>query len=55
MTRSESQKRSDDLRGIDWWNALDERLRRRWLDYADSARPVDAWRAYKRAQGMNHG
>lgn len=37
----------DDLKGIAWWNHCTEEERRYWLDRADSACPVDAWRAYK--------
>jgi len=38
----------DDAEGVAWWNRLDERDRRVWLDYAQSDRPVDAWRAFQR-------
>jgi len=39
----------DDWLGMAWWNFLTETERARWLARAGSARPVDAWRAYKRA------
>ena len=37
----------DDRRGMDWWNGASELEREFWLRVAISARPVDAWRAYK--------
>jgi hypothetical protein len=37
----------DDAMGIAWWNHLTERERLDWLQAADSARPVDAWRAFQ--------
>lgn len=40
----------DDRDGMAWWNDQDERTRAYWLSVADSARPVDAWRAYKRVE-----
>jgi hypothetical protein len=39
----------DDIRGMHWWNALSEADRLFWLQKADSARPIDAWRAFKQA------
>ena len=44
---------TDDNEGIEWWNGLYERERRYWLSRADSARPVDAWHAYQRAQAQD--
>ena len=32
--------------GMAWWNALDEKTRRYWMDMANSASPADAYRAY---------
>lgn len=40
----------DARQGMDWWNRQPESERRAWLKYADSARPADAWEAYKRMQ-----
>lgn len=40
----------DDYAGMAWWNGLSESARRYWKDRAESARAVDAWRAYKRSQ-----
>lgn len=37
----------DDALGMAWWNALTERERAEWLRKADSARPKDAWEAFK--------
>lgn len=37
----------DEQRGMDWWNALNELEREFWLRVAISARPADAWAAYK--------
>jgi len=39
----------DDWVGMAWWNILTETERARWLARAGSVRPLDAWRAYKRA------
>lgn len=42
---------ADDQVGMIWWNALTEAERAYWLKRAESARAVDAWRAYKREVG----
>ena len=34
--------------GMAWWNRLSEAERAYWLRVANSARPVDAYRAYSR-------
>lgn len=39
---------SDGAAGMAWWNALSEKQRAEWLSRANSARPADAWAAYKR-------
>lgn len=41
---------ADEANGIAWFNALDDRGRAEWLRVAGSARPVDAWGAYKAQQ-----
>lgn len=41
---------ADDRAGILWWNSLTETARARWLTQAGSARPVDAWSAFKRSR-----
>ncbi|WP_018869532.1 hypothetical protein [Thioalkalivibrio sp. ALgr3] len=38
---------ADDPRGMAWWNGLTRQERREWLERAKSARPVDAWRAFR--------
>jgi hypothetical protein len=38
---------NDVRRGIRWWNPRTEPERSRWLAEAGSARPVDAWKAFK--------
>jgi hypothetical protein len=38
----------DEAEMVSWWNALDEQMRRCWLNLAKSARPVDAWAEHKR-------
>lgn len=38
---------NDDDAGMAWWNRLTEPERRHWLDRAGSARPADAWAAFK--------
>lgn len=37
----------DEQAGIDWWNALPETARARWLERAGSAVVADAWDAFK--------
>ena len=39
----------DDWVGMAWWNFFTETERARWLARACTPRPIDAWRAYKRA------
>ena len=51
MSEDERTATSDDQVGMIWWNALTEAERAYWLKRADSARAVDAWRAYKRELG----
>jgi hypothetical protein len=45
----ETSPSSDDATSMIWWNLLDERERLYWLNRAGSARPVDAWRAFKKS------
>lgn len=40
---------NDEAAGINWWNSLTEDQRADWLRRANSARPADAWQAYKSA------
>jgi len=45
---TESADRDDDTSaGMAWFNGLSPVERRYWLETANSARPADAWRAYK--------
>lgn len=37
------------LEGMRWWNGLSREQRAYWLRQADSARPSDAWRAFRTA------
>jgi hypothetical protein len=40
----------DDALGMKWWNALDDRERKRWMQIAgNTGRAKDAWEAFKRA------
>lgn len=41
---------TDDELGMAWWNTATDRERAHWLAVADSARPVDAWRAFQRGE-----
>lgn len=50
---SASNPTDDDRKGMEWWNAQNEHTRRLWLELAQSARPVDAWHAYKRDQELS--
>jgi hypothetical protein len=45
----------DERAGMNWWNSLSERERAKWLAEAGSAKPVDAWEAYKRAGQPGRG
>jgi len=45
----EREPTQDERLGMEWWNALSEVARRDWLRRADSARPADAWAAFKRS------
>jgi len=38
---------ADEQAGMEWWNALTEAQRARWLRAAGSAAPAEAWVAYK--------
>ena len=38
---------SDEAAGMAWWNSQTELAREFWLRVAVSARPADAWGAYK--------
>ena len=40
----------DDLAGFSWFNDLTDGERSLWLGLAGSARPADAWGAYKRVR-----
>jgi hypothetical protein len=43
-------KATDDALGMKWWNALNDRERKRWMQIAgNTGRAVDAWEAFKRA------
>jgi len=46
----EREATDDERAGMDWWNALSESERAEWLARAGSAKPADAWAAYKRAK-----
>ena len=48
---AEPHGEADDVTGMHWWNALTEAERAYWLRRADSAKPVDAWEAFKREGG----
>ncbi|MDO5693663.1 MAG: hypothetical protein Q4G70_14515 [Pseudomonadota bacterium] len=45
----------DERRGMEWWNAASELQREFWLRVASSARPADAWAAYKFAMLEREG
>ena len=44
---NESTTTQDEQAGIDWFNALAELERAKWLQEAGSAVPADAWQAFK--------
>lgn len=44
---TERQPTADERAGMNWWNALSELARERWLKQAGSAVVADAWAAYK--------
>lgn len=39
----------DERQGMNWWNNATRSERRYWLDIAKSARPADAWQAFKKS------
>lgn len=41
---------TNDEIGMAWWNRISEHERAQWLAIANSARPVDAWRAYNESR-----
>jgi len=45
--RMEREPTQDERLGMEWWNALSEVARGDWLRLAQSARPADAWAAFK--------
>lgn len=46
----EREPTPDEQAGMTWWNEMDERGRRYWMQRAgDTGRAVDAWEAFKRA------
>lgn len=46
---AKTEPSADDRQGMEWWNNATHNERRYWLDVAKSARPVDAWTAYKQS------
>ena len=38
---------ADEVAGMAWWNSQTELVREFWLREANSARPADAWAAYR--------
>jgi len=48
-TETEREPNADERAGMDWWNLLSKSARAEWLARAKSAKPSDAWDAYKRA------
>jgi hypothetical protein len=38
---------TDAAAGMAWWNSATEKERAYWLEKAHSARPADAWTAFK--------
>ena len=38
---------ADEVAGMAWWNSQTELVREFWLRVANSARPADAWTAYR--------
>ncbi|KAA0178855.1 hypothetical protein FX016_23280 [Cupriavidus gilardii] len=41
-----ADRNAEPKQGMEWFNALPETERARWLAKAESARPADAWGAY---------
>jgi len=44
---SVSHPTQSDIDGMAWWNSIPEEDRALWCSLAGSARPVDAWLAYR--------
>jgi hypothetical protein len=51
-----SEIRLDDIRtGMEWWESLSEAQRSEWFAKVGTARPADAWDAFKRSHGHGDG
>jgi hypothetical protein len=48
VTNNNREPSPDDLAGAAWWDSLSEPRRADWREIAGSAKPADAWAAYKR-------
>ena len=46
-TDTERPPTTDEAAGMVWWNSQTELVREFWLRVANSARPADAWAAYR--------
>lgn len=48
-----AERTPEEQAGMRWWNSITRSERAYWLERADSARPVDAWREYLRQTGTD--
>mgnify|MGYP001606873553 CR=1 FL=1 len=46
----ERQPTQDEQDGMDWWNGLNERMRKYWMAQAETGVVADAWEIYKNAR-----
>ena len=44
---TERPSAADEAAGMAWWNSKTDSVREFWLRVANSARPADAWAAYR--------
>lgn len=50
ITPEEERDRDNAAMGMIWWNALDDKMRKHWMEIAgNTGCAVDAWRAFKAA------
>jgi hypothetical protein len=47
ITPEEERERDNAAMGMIWWNALDDKQRKHWMERAgNTGRAIDAWRAF---------
>jgi hypothetical protein len=54
VTNNNREPSPDDFAGAPWWDSLSEPRCADWLEIAGSAKPADAWAAYKCRMVLDH-